>query len=132
MTLLDKVLRAQAAVWTAAGLGVVAVPRWVLVTVFKQVPYPDYTYVRVSGAMAIGLSLLAVLVARKIEDVWWWAWSIAITDAAVATIVAVNALVGRPGGSAVPFWWLFCGVNAALAAGLLLGLGRAGQEKPFA
>ena len=131
MTLLDRVLRAQALVWTAAGLGVVAVPRWVLVTVFKQVPYPDYTYVRVSGAMAIGLSLLAVLVARKIEDVWWWAWSFAITDAAVATITATNALVGRPDGSSALLWWLVSAVNAALAAGLLVGLGRTGQEKPF-
>ena len=131
MTLLDKVLRAQAVVWTAAGLGVVAVPRWVLVTVFKQVPYPDYTYVRVSGAMAIGLSLLAVLVARKIEDVWWWAWTFAITDAALATITGLNALVGAR-DSGIVLWWLFSALNALLAVGLLLGIGRAGEEKPFA
>jgi len=131
MTLLNRVLRAQAAVWTAAGLAVVAAPRWVLVTAFKQVPYPDYTYVRVSGAMAIGFSLLAVLVARRADEVWWWAWGFAITDAAVATITATNALVGRPDGSSALLWWLFAAVNAALAAGLLAGLGRTGQEKPF-
>ena len=132
MAFLRRALQLFAAVWGACGLAIAVTPRWILVSWFDQVPYPDYTYVRVSGAMAIGLSLLAVLVGRKIEDVWWWAWSFAITDAAVATIVAVNALVGGPEGSAVTFWWLFCALNAALAAGLLLGLGRAGQEKPFA
>jgi hypothetical protein len=134
MTLLQRVLRAQAIVWTVCGLAVIGVPRWVLVTLFGQVPYPDYTYVRVSGAMAIGFSLLAVLVSRRLDDLWWWTWSLAITDAVLATITAIDALVimASDGSRAgVAFWWLFAALNAALATGLLLGLGRAGQEKPF-
>jgi hypothetical protein len=131
MTYLQRTLRAQAVVWTLSGVAIIAVPHWVLVTLFKQVPYPDYAYVRVSGAVAIGFSMLAVLISRKVDEVWWWAWACAITDAAVASIAALNALVGRLEGSGVLLWWLFAGVNVALTAGLLLGLGRAGQEKPF-
>jgi hypothetical protein len=132
MTLLRKMLLGQAVLWSAAGIAVALLPHWVLVTLFRQVPYPDYTYVRVCGAMSIGLSLLAVLVAQKLDDVWWWAWSFAITDASIATITGLNALVGRPTGSGIVLWWLFSALNALLAVGLLLGIGHAGEERPFA
>jgi hypothetical protein len=132
MATLRKMLLAQAGVWIAAGVGIVLLPHWILVTLFRQMPYPDYTYVRVCGAMSIGISLLAILVAQRLDDVWWWAWAFAITDAAIATITGLNALFGRPSGSAIVLWWVFSGANAALAAGLLFGIGHAGEEKPFA
>jgi hypothetical protein len=132
MMLLRRMLRAQAVVWALAGSAVAVAPSLVLVTIFNQVPYPDYAYVRVSGVMAIGFALLAILVSQRLEDVWWWAWAFAITDAGVATVTALNALVGKPPASGAGLWWLFAAVNAALAAGLLVGLNRSGDENPFA
>ena len=132
MMLLRRMLRVQAAIWALAGSAVAVAPSTVLVTIFKQVPYPDYAYVRVSGIMSIGFALLAILVSQRIEDVWWWAWAFAITDAGLATVTALNALVGRPPASGAGLWWIFAAVNAALAAGLLVGLRRSEDEKPFA
>jgi hypothetical protein len=118
-------------VWAGCGAVIVIVPRWALVDVFGQVPYPDYSYVRVSGAAGIGLALLAVLVSRSLDSVWWWSWAFALTTALVATVTALDALFSVPSGAGHVLWWFFAATNAALAAGLLAGLGRAGQEKPF-
>jgi len=49
VTLLRRTLYAMGAVWAASGVALVAVPRWILVNVFSQVPYPDYGYVRVAA-----------------------------------------------------------------------------------
>jgi hypothetical protein len=103
----------------------------VLIDLFDQVEYTDYAYVRVCGVAAIGLAVLAVLVSRSLEAVWWWSWAFAVTAALVATVTALNALFSVPADSGSLLWWVFAGSNVALAAGLLVGLGRAGQEKPF-
>lgn len=132
MKLLRRVLYYQAVIWTGCGLAVIIAPRWVLVTLFDQVPYPDYGYVRTTGAMSVGLALLMVLVAQKIEDLWWWSWAFALTDAALVTITSLNVLFGLPAGSGAVLWWLFAGVNLALGTGLLAGMGLASQDKPFA
>jgi hypothetical protein len=131
MTLLRRSLLAFAIVWAGCGAVITIVPRWALVDVFAQVPYPDYTYVRVSGTAGIGLALLAVLVSRSLDTVWWWSWAFALTTALVATVTALNALFSVPSGAGHVLWWFFAATNAALAAGLLAGLGHAGQEKPF-
>jgi hypothetical protein len=131
MLFLRRSLLTFAAVWAGCGAVVALVPRWLLVDLFDQVPYPDYAYVRVSGAAAIGLALLAVLVSRSLDTVWWWSWAFAVTAALTATVTALNALFSVPTGAGHLFWWLFAVSNAGLATGVLVGLGRAGQEKPF-
>ncbi len=128
MKLLRRFLYYQAAVWAGAGIAIAVAPRFVLVTVFAQPGYADYSYVRVSGILSLGMALLAVLVAQRIEDVWWWSWAFAITDAALVTVTALNALFGSVAAS---LWWIFALTNLALAAGLLYGMAQAGQEKPF-
>ena len=131
MKLLRRVLYYQAAVWSACGLAVAIAPHWVLQTLFDQIPYPDDAYVRVSGVMSVGLALTMVLVAQKIEDLWWWSWAFALTDAGIVTITALHALFGLPGDSGAALWWLFASVNLTLGAALLAGMGLAAQEKPF-
>jgi hypothetical protein len=131
MTLLRRSLLTFAAVWAGCGATVALVPRWVLVDLFDQVPYPDYTYVRVSGTAAIGLALLAVLVSRSLDSVWWWSWAFVVSTAFTATVTTLNAIFSVPSGAGTFLWWMFAASNAALAAALLFGLGRAGQEKPF-
>jgi hypothetical protein len=95
----------------------------------EQPPYPDDAYVRVSGAMGLALALLAVLISRRVGELWWWAWAYIVADVLVVTITALTALTGE---GAAWFWWLFAAPNAALATGLLAGMGRAGQEEPVA
>ena len=132
MTFLRRALLAFAVVWGACGLAIATLPRWILVGWFSQVPYPDYTYVRICGVASMGMAMLAVLVSRKLDDIWWWSWAFAFTCVLVAVITAMHALLGPPPGSGSLLWWLFAGVSAVLAASLMLGMGRAGQEKPFA
>jgi hypothetical protein len=131
MKLLRRVLYYHAAIWFVCGISIATAPSWILRTLFDQVPYPDYTYVRVCGAMSVGLALVMVLVAQKIEAVWWWSWAFAVTDAGIVTITALHAVVGPPDGSRSVLWWVFAGVNLVLGGGLLRGMAEAGREKPF-
>ncbi len=130
MKLLKRVLYLMAAVWAGCGLTIAAVPRFVLVNMFGQVPYPDYAYVRVAGALSFVTAMFMVLVAQKLEEIWWFAWAFVVAAAATAVIAALNALVGKPDGSGAMLWWLFAGLSSAFTAGLLLGIAKAGIEKP--
>lgn len=129
MKLLRRALYWHAAFWAGCGVGVIVLPHWALQTIFDQPPYPDFGYVRVCGAVSIGFALLMVLVAQKIEEVWWWSWAFVVTDAAIVTITVLQALFGS--GPAL-LWWTFAIPNAALAAWLMAGIAQAGTEKPFA
>ena len=131
MTLLRRVLYWQASLWAASGLLEIAAPHWFLQTLFRQPPYPDLAYVRSMGVMCVAFALLMVLVAQRIEEVWWWAWAFALTDAALATVCGLNALFGPVEGSATLFWWLLAAGNVAFGAALLIGMAGAGDEKPF-
>ena len=131
MNLLRRVLYWQAATWALCGLAIAAVPHVVLSSIFDQPLYVDYAYVRVSGIEAVGLALLMVLVAQRLDDLYWWAWAFAITAAGLATLAAINALFGLPAGAGSALWWIFAGINALFTGGLLLGLARASQEKPI-
>ena len=132
MTLLRRVLYWQAVVWAASGLLEVAAPGWLLQTLFDQPPYPDLAYVRAMGVMCLAFAMFMVLVAQRLEDVWWWAWAFAITDAALATVCGLNALFGPVEGSATILWWLFAAGDVGFGAALLIGMANAGHERPFA
>ena len=132
MKLLRSVLYAQAAVWAACGVAVALLPHWVLQRLFNQPAYVDHTYVRVSGVLSVGFALLMVLVAQRLEDVWWWSWAFIITTAGIVTVTGLHAVLGLPAGAGAVFWWLFAALNAVFLVGLMIGMSRAAQEKPFA
>lgn len=131
MTLLRRTLKAQAALWLLWSLAVGLVPRFVLEDVFGQPILADYAWVRASAVMGIVLALLMVLVAQRIEELWWWSWAFAVLEVGTATVFAVNALFGVPDGAPAWPWWTLAAINAAIGATLLAGMGLAGQEKPF-
>ena len=81
--------------------------------------------------MSLVLALLMVLVQQRIEEVWWWSWAFAVLEAGTATICLLHAMFGLPPGEPAGAWWLLGAVNGAFAAGLLTGIGYAGQEQPF-
>jgi hypothetical protein len=130
MTILRRALQGFAAVWAGCGVALIAVPRWLLVTVFDQPPYPDYTYVRVAGAASISLAMLAVMVSRR-DDAWWWAWAFVVATGLCATIAVLHVTLGPPPGAGTLLWWLFTGTSVALTAGLVVGLTRASSEHPI-
>jgi hypothetical protein len=128
---LRRVLYWQAAVWALSGIALAALPKLVLLQIFDQTHYPEYAWIRIAGVEAIALAAFAVLVAQRLEDLWWFSWIFVIANAAVATIDVLNALFGLPPGSSSLFWWFSASLSAGFAAGLLWGLARAGQERPL-
>ena len=102
MTLLRRALHAFAAVYCGCGVALMLVPRWLLVNGFGQPPYPDYTYVRVAGAISLALALFAVMVSRR-DDAWWWAWAFAVVTGLCGTITALHAASTCPRTRAPPF-----------------------------
>ncbi len=130
VNLLRRVLYWQAAAWALGSLPELVAPRWFLERLFHQTPYPDHAYVRAAGAMGIGLAMFMVLVAHRIEDVWWWSWAFVVVDAALATICVLSALFGPQEGSGTLLWWLLGAANVGFGGALLVGMGLAGQERP--
>ena len=129
MTLLRRTLYAMAAVWAGCGTLLVVVPRWILVDVFSQVPYPDYGYVRVAGVVSFSAALLMVITAQRLEELWVFCWAFVFAASGTFVVALANALWGRPDGSAALLWWLFAAASLIFAAGLLGGLARAGTER---
>jgi len=130
MTVLRRALQAFAAIWAGCGVVLMLAPRWVLVTAFDQPAYPDYTYVRVTGATSITLAMLAVIVSRH-EDAWWWSMAFAIATGLSATLTLLHALLAVPEGESSLLWWLFAGTSVLLTAWVVIGLTRASQDHPI-
>jgi hypothetical protein len=127
---LRRVLYLTALIWGLAGVLLIGVPRLMLVTVFGQPTYEEYAWVRIGGIDALGLALLAVLVAHHVEEAWWWTWAFVIVAAGEAVLFTLNAWIGVPSGAAVWPWWLLASGQWILAGGLVWGLARAGAERP--
>jgi hypothetical protein len=120
----------QALVWAACGIAIAVAPRLVLVTMFDLPPLPDQGYVRIAGVFAFSLSLLMVLVARRLETLWWFAWAFVLATAGSVIVAVLNALFGLPDGVSPLLWWVFAAVSTAFTVGLLAGLAKTGTERP--
>lgn len=130
MKLLRNVLYLDALVWAITGILLALWPVWLLERVFAQVPLGEYAWVRMAAILGIGMAMLMVLVAHRVETLWWFAWAFVLTEGAQALLGALNALYGLPQGSGALLWWLFAGVSAVFALALLAGVAKAGLEKP--
>jgi hypothetical protein len=132
MTFLRRILKLQASLWALFGLALAIAPRWLAETVAGQPPVGDLAWLRALGVLGVVLALLMVLVAQRLEDVWWWAWAFVVLEAGTATVFALHALLGLPEGAAAWWWWALAAGNGAIGALELVGLAMAAQEKPFA
>jgi hypothetical protein len=128
MSLLRRVLYLDALLNAALGIGLIAMPEFLLVDLFGQPVYPDYAFVRVFGAAALALAMLEVLVGQRVEELYFWCWTFVIFEAARAAILTLHVLFGLPEGAGAFMWWLGAGVRWAAAFGLVLGIGRAASE----
>jgi hypothetical protein len=129
--LLRRLLKVQAALWLIWSVATGLFPRWVMEDLFGQPVLADYVWVRAAAVMGAVLALLMVLVAQRIDELWWWSWAFALLEVGTATAFAINAIFGVPEGAAAWPFWLLAAVNGAFGAGLLVGMGIGGQEKPF-
>ena len=120
----------EAVVWAACGVAITAAPRFVLVTVFDLPELPDQGYVRIAGVFGFSLSLLMVLVARRLETLWWFAWAFVFATAGSAIVATLNAVFGLPDEVSPLLWWVFAAVSTAFTFGLLAGLAKTGTERP--
>jgi hypothetical protein len=116
----------QAIVWGISGAALALFPRTILHVMFAQGHVVEYAWTRIAGIEAVGLAMLMVLVARRIEDLWWFSWTFVLTSGAVALLCTLNALFGLPPGSSAGVWWLIAGVDGAFTALLVVGLARTG------
>ena len=130
MKLLRRVLYWQAALWAATAVALVAVPGWLVERVLDQPPLGEDAWLRITGVTAFALALLMVLVANRLEDVWWWAWAFVILEAGTAAAFVLNALAGLAEGVAAWPWWILGALNALVGAVELAALARTGVEKP--
>lgn len=131
MNTLRRVLYLEAGVWAVAGAAIAVAPRFVLVTVFDQPPQGEFAWLRLYGVQAVGLAMLMVLVAHRIEQLWWWSWAFALVTAGTAGIVVLNAAFGLGPTQSSVLWWLFALVTLAFAFALLYGLFVSSREQPF-
>lgn len=131
MSLLARTLKVQAGLWFLGALGFGLVPQWLLEDLADQPPLPEYAWVRAGAVMGLVLALLMVLISRRLDDVWWWAWAFVVLSVGLATVLILNGVFALPRGAAAWPWWTLGGVHLGLAAALMVGLARTGQEKPF-
>lgn len=130
MALLRTLLYAHAGVWALVGVGLAVIPKAILNGLFDQPNPPEYAWIRLVGILLIGLALFMVLVAHRVEELWWWSWGFVLSTGAVAALFTLNAAFGVDEGASSVLWWVGALVSWGLASGTLLGLSRAGREKP--
>ncbi len=131
MNALRRVLYVEAGVWAACGAAMALAPRFVLVTLFTQPPLGESAWLRLYGIQSVGLAMLMVLVAHRIEQLWWWSWAFALVTAGTAALAVLNAAFGLARNQSGALWWIFGIVALAFSFGHLYGLFVSSKEQPF-
>ena len=131
MNALRRALYLQAAVLAVAGVALLVAPRFVLVTLFDQSRHQEFAWMRLFGAQALGLAMLMVLVAHRVQELWWWSWAFALVGVITAAVVLLNAAFGLGEHESSVLWWAYAALATGLSLGLLYGLYAASREQPF-
>ena len=130
MNALRRALYLQAAAWGVGGAALAVAPRFVLVTLFDQPAGQELAWERVLGVQAVGLAMLMVLVAHRVEELWWWSWAFALAAEGTAAIALLHAGFGLAPGQSSVLWWVLAGTAGLFSVGLLYGLLAASREQP--
>jgi hypothetical protein len=128
VAVLRRVLYLDALVSAVVGLGLIAAPVWVFETLLGQPPALDVAIHRLAGVASITLALLMVLVAHRVEELWWWSWAFVGLEVGAAAVGTLHAAFGLPGGAAAWPWWTLGVLSWAFAGAFLWGIARAGGE----
>jgi hypothetical protein len=92
---------------------------------------PGAIFVRLLGVALFGLAMFMVLVAQKIEAVWWWSWAFVISDTVAAGVVILHLAFGLPNRSPTLVWWIAVVLCLGFSVAVLWGLFKAHQDQPF-
>jgi hypothetical protein len=128
MALLRRLLYLDASISALVGVALVAIPRFVLVTLLGQPEPPDQAIVRLLGVASVVLAMFMVMIAHRVEDLWWWCWAFVALEASAAAVATLHAAFGLPPGAAALPWWTLGLGSWAFAFGFLWGIARAGTE----
>jgi hypothetical protein len=131
MQALKRVLYAQAAAWGLAGVVLAVAPRFVTVSLFGGHGGADHAWIRLLGLNTVGLAMIMVLVAHRVDQVWWWSWAFALVTAASAAVTVLHTAFGLVPGERSVVWWAASLVDLAFAFALLYGLFVASREQPL-
>ena len=144
MGTLRKVLFLNAAVWALLGIVCVLFAPSILDSlsygppikaiygfVQSDVAAPGTVFVRLLGVAVFAIAMFMVLVAQKIEAVWWWSWGFAIADIAAAAIVVLHLTFGLPTAAPTLQWWIAVILCLGFSLALLWGLFKAQQDQPI-
>jgi len=106
------------------------VPSWLLTSVMDQQPLGEHAWIRILGIQVVGIALLMVMVAHRIESIWWFSWAFVLVFLGTAGVATANVLFSlRPRSAAAP-WWVLAAVTTGFAVALLASLARTGLERP--
>ena len=91
----------------------------------------ETAWIRLLGVQTFGLALVMVLVAHRVEELWWWSWAFAFTDVAVMGIVVLNLAFGLAPGQSAAVWWVASLVAVGFALWMLYALWITSRERPI-
>jgi hypothetical protein len=128
---LKRALYVQAGLWALAGVALSVAPKLVLVTLFDQPPVREFAWVRLLGVQTFALAMLMVLVAHRVDDLWWWSWAFAAADVGVALIVVLNLAFGLAPRQSAALWWVLSAITVGFALWVLFGLYVSSRERPI-
>ena len=129
MTILRNVLRWQAVRWGLVGALLAVAPRAVVAGWLSQRGVFDTFWIRTLGITSIVIAAQMVLVGRKLEELWWWAWSFVVLELATGLLAAAHILTDPPPGSAEWPFVVAAVVSLAFAAVGIVGLATTGTER---
>jgi hypothetical protein len=131
VVLLRRVLYLDALVSSLVGLGLIAAPGWVFEDLLGQPPALDTAIHRLAGVASFALALLMVLVAHRVEELWWWCWAFVVLEGGAGIVATLHAAVGVPRGAASWPWWALAVASGLFAGAFLWGIaGAAGESGP--
>lgn len=128
MRILKRALYWGALALVVTGSMTAIAPRWVLQGLFDE-PTAVEAWVRVAGVQAFGFGLVSVVIAHRIEQLWWASWADVIVATGIAVVALGHAAFGVPSGRSPVLWWALGLVAVLFAAALLVGLAIAGTER---
>jgi hypothetical protein len=126
--LLRRVLYLDALVTSVVGLALIAAPAWAFETLLGQPAALDTAIHRLAGVASFTLALLMVLVAHRVEELWWWCWAFVVLEVGAAAVATLHAAFGLPEGAEAWPWWAVGILSWAFAGAFLWGIARAGAE----
>ncbi len=129
MKLLRATLRWQAVLWATSGAVLLVAPGWLVEVVLGQPPLGEDAWLRLTGVLSMAIAAQMVLVARAVEELWWWSWTFVLLEVATALVAVLNALFGLSPDAAAWPWWTLGIVNAGIAALEITALAKAGTER---